>query len=157
MSTANSKRNERMKAEEWTAAIYPFLDAYSNALFFCPSDPAAPDKPDSLDPLDQTFLASYGANNAIHRMLGGDSRKIVLLDFAARVVPAVPATANVDWTAYQETWENATSGADRHRDKMNALFYDGTVSAYVAEKYGHAALLAVRVLETYHVFVKHLS
>jgi prepilin-type processing-associated H-X9-DG protein len=134
ISIADSKRNERLKAQEWTATIHPFLDAYSNALYFCPSDPAAADDPDSLDPLDQTFLASYGANNAIHRMLGGDSRKIILLDFAARVVPAVPATANVDWTAYQETWANATSGADRHSDKMNALFYDGTVSSVTLEE-----------------------
>ncbi len=31
------KGRNSLKAEEWTAAIHPFLDTSSNALFFCSS------------------------------------------------------------------------------------------------------------------------
>ena len=76
----------------WHGVLSPFLEEKTNSLFFCPSDPARPGDTASLDPqlaeadqhaspLDRQFPTSYGANNRLHRMQGGDSGKIALLDF----------------------------------------------------------------------------
>ena len=139
----------------WHGALSPFLEEKTNSLFFCPSDPARPADPASLDPqfaeADQhnspssrQFGTSYGANNRLHRMQGGDSGKIALLDFghsvAMATVPKNPSDPNeaypgytggdLDWQGgYGTKWDDWMESGRRHGQKVNILLYDGTVAA----------------------------
>ena len=144
----------------WHGALSPFLEEKTNSLFFCPSDPARPADPASLDPqlaeADQhaspslrQFPTSYGVNNRLHRMQGGDSGKIALLDFghsvAMATVPKNPSDpneaypnytgGNLDWQgAYGAKWDDwMESGAMRHGSRANVLLYDGTVATMDSE------------------------
>ena len=144
----------------WHGALSPFLEEKTNSLFFCPSDPARPADPASLDPqlaeADQhaspslrQFPTSYGVNNRLHRMQGGDSGKIALLDFghsvAMATVPKNPSDPNeaypnytggdLDWQgAYGAKWDDwMESGAMRHGSRANVLLYDGTVATMDSE------------------------
>ncbi len=151
----------------WHGALSPFLEEETNSLFFCPSDPARPADPASLDPQlayadppvepdeedEEQLVPSYGANNRLHRMQGGDSGKIALLDFGHTVAMAtVPVRSDsmslseeekdalqyrdytegdLDWQGpYGEKWDDwMESGAVRHGSRANVLLYDGTVAA----------------------------
>ena len=113
----------------WTEAIQPFMEISNTEVYFCPSDKNIPENPESLDFDQITLLASYGANNAMHRMQGSDSRKIVLMEWNGQVISSLPDNqADANWDNHREDWNDAIDQSIRHGSELNALYYDGTVS-----------------------------
>ena len=129
------RAHNKEQNEYWTKTIQPFLNTSSKDVYFCPSAVGAPSNPESLD-LDQiTMLASYGANNAMHRMQGGDSRKIVLMEWNDPVIASLPDNeADRNWLDHQENWNHALDQSVRHGSELNALYHDGTVASVVPEE-----------------------
>ena len=145
LQAANRNRSTPVTATEqdadgnfntvWPSQIQPFLEGENEALFVSPADPKAdargPDEP------------SFAANNQLHRMGSGDGNKIVMLDFEEDpqdgVFDAVPApdpngSANDDWDAVNEDWQNSLDAAgQRQGGNVNVLRHDGSVSSEAAD------------------------
>ena len=106
--------------------------------------------------LNRNFPTSYGANNSLHRLQDGDSGKIALLDFGHTVAMAtVPKRSDsmslseedkdalqyqdytggdLDWQGdYGDQWTEWIDSGTRHGQKLNVLFFDGTVAAMEQE------------------------
>jgi type II secretory pathway pseudopilin PulG len=126
---------DQERDEYWTTTIQPFLETTTNEVYFCPSDSAAPSNSEGLD-LDQiTTLASYGANNAMHQMQGGDSRKIVLMEWNDRVISSLPTDqSSSNWDDHKVIWNQAIDQSTRHGSELNALYHDGTVATVLPEE-----------------------
>ena len=95
----------------WTAKLAPYLDDAGKVLR-CPDDLPAVGTPVTL---------SYGINSRAFRFGGGDSTKLVALDYKAGVTNVVGPQGNDDW--------NATS-APRHRGQINVLLVDGSTQRF---------------------------
>ena len=119
----------------WTEAIRPFLEVSTNEVYFCPSDTNVPKNVDSLDFNQVTLLASYGANNSLHKMQGSDSRKITLMEWNNRVISANPSNADDNnWINHEADWNSSIDQSLRHGSELNALYHDGTISAVIPDE-----------------------
>ena len=96
-----------VSSKSWPEQLAPLLQD-DRRVFFCPVD----DRP-SPD------VISYGMNPRAYRMLGGDSHKIVMLDYHKLEANVVGAAATDDW---------ATASAPRHRERCSVLRHDGSVA-----------------------------
>lgn len=125
LKVADETKSLPILANNWIAEASPFLEDAS--AISCPSD--------------MHFNGtSYGVNNQINRMEGGDGRKIIALDYTKEVAEFV--VSNVD---QQDIW-NYELPLRRHSRIVNVLFHDGSVSAqdpadidprYCSEFYAH--------------------
>jgi prepilin-type N-terminal cleavage/methylation domain-containing protein len=108
-----TKNKIAVNSTNWLGALAPYV-ANNAAIYRCPDHTtltgagAAPS------------VASYGLNSRYYRMQGGDSEKVVLLDYNATKVDVVGSSAADNW---------AVMAAPRHRSRMNVLSYDGNVQA----------------------------
>ncbi|MGB6042168.1 MAG: prepilin-type N-terminal cleavage/methylation domain-containing protein [Pirellulales bacterium] len=102
----NSKAPFRLKSSRWQTTLPAYLQD-ENELIVCPENA------DSAE-------VSYGMNDSIEKMHLGDGRKIAMLDYNQAEVGVVRRTV-----ADQDDWPN--THAPRHRGRVNALNYDGTV------------------------------
>ena len=110
--TKAAANNLSVRPDNWLAMIHPYLiDA---KIYKCPDHAAAILSSGSTAPA----TASYGLSNRYPRLQGGDSQKIVLLDYNATRADVVGSAATDVWSAM---------AAPRHRAKMNVLFSDGAV------------------------------
>jgi len=103
-----------VRPDNWIAMIYPYLQ--TAALYKCPDHLAATLQTSSSATAPAT--ASYGMSNRYPRLQGGDTEKVVLLDYNATKADVVGKGASDVWSVMV---------APRHRGKMNVLFYDGSV------------------------------
>jgi len=92
-------------ADQWTAVVLPFTDG-NGAILHCPDD------------FDRPTAVSYGLNSRASRMAGGDSQRIMAVDYRLPLANVVGPQGNDDWPA--------TMGP-RHRGQLNVLYYDGSV------------------------------
>ncbi|MCE9553963.1 MAG: hypothetical protein K8T91_11390 [Planctomycetes bacterium] len=90
---------------QWTTALAPYLDD-AGALLHCP------------DHYEQPTALSYGLNTRSYRMSGGDSQRILALDYKQGLANVVGPQGTDDWPA---------TVAARHRGQLNVLYYDGSV------------------------------
>lgn len=110
--TKAAANNLSVRPDNWLAMLYPYLiDA---KIYKCPDHAAAILSSGSTAPA----TASYGLSNRYPRLQGGDSQKIVLLDYNATRADVVGPAATDVWSAM---------AAPRHRAKLNVLFSDGAV------------------------------
>ena len=114
LQLANKARPSPVSASNWFTEVSPFLDDAAPMLI-CPED----------DPPSQS--SSYGANNRLARLQGGDGSKIAILDYSVTEVTVVVASF-----AEQDDW--LTRVGDRHQGKANVLFFDGTVAPHDPEE-----------------------
>ena len=109
LKVANKARPQPIGSSDWVQQVTPFLDGEVSVLH-CPSDD------------DAISASSYGMNNRAAKLLGGDSGKIVMLDYDR--TEAVVVVSAID---QQDEWP-ATS-APRHAGRLNVLFHDGSVDS----------------------------
>lgn len=110
LGKANAAMPQPLRASEWTARLPAFLDNEMQ-LFHCPSESEGG--------------SSYGMNDRVHRMQGGDSEKIAMLDYRAEQAEIVRRSVA------EQNWESQHD--PRHRGEMNVLFYSGAVAAHEPE------------------------
>ncbi|MCE9546063.1 MAG: prepilin-type N-terminal cleavage/methylation domain-containing protein [Planctomycetia bacterium] len=97
---------------QWTTALSPYLDA-GKQILHCPDDMTQPSTTGGTTP-----VLSYGLNSRAFRMLGGDSQKILALEYHLPVASVVGPQGNDDWP---------TNVMPRHRSQANVLFVGGNV------------------------------
>jgi len=110
--TKAAANNLSVRPDNWLAMVHPYL--IDVKIYKCPDHEAAILSTGSTPPV----TASYGLSNRYPRLQGGDSQKIVLLDYNATRADVVGPGATDVWSAMS---------APRHRGKMNVLFSDGSV------------------------------
>lgn len=110
--TKAAANNLSVRPDNWLAMVHPYL--IDVKIYKCPDHEAAILSSGSTPPV----TASYGLSNRYPRLQGGDSQKIVLLDYNATRADVVGPGATDVWSAM---------AAPRHRGKMNVLFSDGSV------------------------------
>ncbi|MCE9551973.1 MAG: hypothetical protein K8T91_01160 [Planctomycetes bacterium] len=98
---------ERITASSatWTTALAPYLD-HAGSLLHCPDD------------FERPTAVSYGLNTRTYRMSGGDSQRIMALDYKQPQANVVGPQGTDDWL---------TSVPARHRGQLNVLYYDNSV------------------------------
>ena len=108
LQQARQNSSQPVRASQWTSRLGPFLERAWQTMV-CP----ASREPAAAGP-------SYGASRRIHRMLGGDGQKIVMLDYSKSEVDVVCATI-----AQQDDWPDTV--AARHQGWVNTLRHGGAV------------------------------
>lgn len=110
LGRANSAMPQPLRAAVWTARLPAFLDGETD-LFNCPSE------------FDGG--RSYGMNDRLHRMLGGDGSKIAMLDYDTEQAAIVRSSVS------EQNWEQFHD--PRHQGRVNVLLYSGAVTAHDPE------------------------
>jgi len=100
---------------QWLNKLLPYLDDGAKILR-CPDDAAALATSGSAS--GGNIVTSYGINSRAGRMSGGDSHKIVMLDYKLAVANVVGPQGTDDWNS---------AHAPRHRGHINILQTDGSV------------------------------
>jgi len=98
----------------WTTQLAPYLDDAGEVLL-CPDDVRSTP---GGSPGAKTTAPSYGLNSRTRRLSGGDSHKIVALDYNLAVANVVGPNGTDDWP---------TQAAPRHRGSLHVLHQDGSV------------------------------
>ncbi|MCE9545923.1 MAG: prepilin-type N-terminal cleavage/methylation domain-containing protein, partial [Planctomycetia bacterium] len=98
-------------AAQWTSSLSPYLTD-ANRILHCPEDTTAATTGGA------TLSLSYAINSRAARFLGGDSQKILALDYRLPVADVVGPNSVDDWP---------TTVAARHRSQVNVLLNDGSV------------------------------
>lgn len=89
---------------QWTTALAPYLG--DGKVLHCP------------DHYEQPVAVSYGLNTRADRMSGGDSQRIVALDYKQSQANVVGPLGSDDWPAVV---------APRHLGQLNVLYFDNSV------------------------------
>ena len=97
---------------QWTTKLAPYLDD-ANRVLRCPDDETTP----GGSPGAKTAVLSYGLNSRAFRFSGGDSHKLVALDYKLGVANVVGPQGSDDFNA---------ASAPRHRSQINILLTDGS-------------------------------
>lgn len=112
LGKANGTMPEPLRASEWPVRLSSFLDGEAE-LLNCPES-----EPDES-------ANSYGMNDRVHRMQGGDGGKIAMLDYLTEQAEVVRGSLA------DQNWES--SHDPRHRGQMNVLLQSGAVATHDAE------------------------